>query len=471
MSQSPAPVEAYGAWLAQAPSGWGEAAERSAHRQFIDTIAVMIPGALEPVSRKTFALASRWGSGQCRAAGFPARLSAPFAALVNGASGHALDFDDNFDPAKAHASTVLVPAILAVADEEDLGGAACLDAYIAGLQIQARVGQALNPVHRNRGWHATGTTGALGAAAASARLLGLDARASAMALSISTSMAGGFMSQFGSMTKPLHAGFAAKAGVMAAYLAREGVTGGLETLDGPNAMNTLMVGPDLAALRENLPRIEHGQTLRFETRSIGEPLAITEYGFRVKRFANCGSAHRAMDGLLELMEKHGFGAGSVEAVHVHAPRTHLNNLMYESPETGLQAKFSLEYALACLLATGGCTLEDFSDEAVRREAVRALFPRIHRHPADKSEGEFPTLVLVELADGRKLETSVAMPAGSKPAPFSDEQYWRKFHDCVGPHMSASQIAELEACLRALPGLARARDLTAACAVDLNRSRR
>src|SRR5690606_852739 len=138
----------------------------------------------------------------------------PWAALVNGAAAHALDFDDNFDPAKAHASAVLVPAILALAEgragEPPISGFAMLDAYIVGLQIMGRTGQGVNPYHRDRGWHATATLGAIGAAAACARLLRLSAGQAAHALSLATSMASGSMAQFGTMAKPLHAGLAAK---------------------------------------------------------------------------------------------------------------------------------------------------------------------------------------------------------------------------------------------------------------------
>jgi 2-methylcitrate dehydratase PrpD len=128
---------------------------------------------------------------------------------------------------------VLVPPILAFAEQEKASGAACIDAYIAGLQILGRVGQGVNPIHRTRGWHATATVGAIGAAAASARMLRLDAGQASHALSIATSMAGGFMSQFGTMTKPMHAGLAAKAGVMAASLARGGIDAGYGTWTGP----------------------------------------------------------------------------------------------------------------------------------------------------------------------------------------------------------------------------------------------
>ncbi|WP_374764726.1 MmgE/PrpD family protein [Yunchengibacter salinarum] len=449
MSETPTPVEAYGRWVAETDGDWGEDALHSAHRQFIDTLAVMVPGAAEPVTHKAMALARQWGSGPVRAVGFADTLSAPMAAMVNGTAGHALDFDDNFDPPKGHSSTVLVPAILAVADLEGLSGAACLDAYIAGLQIQGRVGQALNPYHRDRGWHATATTGAVGAAAAVARLLKLDGEAAGRAISISTSMAAGFMSQFGTMTKPLHAGLAAKAGVMAGYFAREGITAGRHTLDGRTGMNTLMVGPDLKTLRARLENPDHGHSLRFEMDHIGDPLLITEHAFRVKRFPNCGAAHRAMDGVLDLITQQRLGADDIAEVHVHAPRVHFNNLMYTAPETGLGAKFSMEYALACLIATGKCTLADFTDEAVRRPDVRALFDRIHRHPVDALEGHCPTEVVVLLKDGVELTSTVTMPRGSKPAPFSDAEYWQKFESCTAPHMTETDRAALAAALKGL----------------------
>jgi 2-methylcitrate dehydratase PrpD len=446
------PVLAYGAWLAETPAAWPDAAWQAAHRAYIDIVAVMVPGAAEPVVGKAFETVRAWGEGGSTAIGRGARLPAPWAALVNGTAAHALDFDDNFDPAKAHATAVLAPAILALAEQEQASGRACLDAYVAGLQILGRVGQGVNPAHRNRGWHATATVGAIGAAAASARLLGLDARQAAFAISIATSMAGGFMSQFGTMTKPLHAGLAAKSGVLAASLARAGIDAGLDTLDGPNAMNRLMVGPDYEQLRDTLTHVEHGQNLRFETAAVGAPLLLLSSGLKLKRFPNCGSAHRAMDGLLALSEAHGFAADEVAAIHVRAPVTHLNNLMYQIPEDALQAKFSMEYALATILLTGNCTLADFSDEAVARPALAAFYPRIHRHGVDKAEGEFPTEVEVILEDGRRFETAVTWPAGSLAAPFTDAQLWAKFEGCTAGLLSPDRGAALREALEELPGL-------------------
>jgi 2-methylcitrate dehydratase PrpD len=446
------PITAYGRWLAETSAEWPEPAWEAAHRAFIDLIAVSVPGAAEPVTRAVFKTVRHWGGGPATAIGCGARLAAPWAALVNGTASHALDFDDNFDPAKAHASAVLVPAILALGEQEGVSGRDGLDAYIAGLQILGRVGQGVNPVHRNRGWHATATVGAIGAAAACARLLKLDAAAAGHAVSIATSMAAGFMSQFGTMVKPIHAGLAAKAGVTAASMARAGIAGGIDTLDGRTGMNRLMVGPDYEALRDGLTHVEHGQTLSFETERVGDPLLILSSGLKVKRFPNCGSAHRAMDGLLELRNRHGFNVEEVAEIHVRAPVSHLANLMYTDPTDPLQAKFSLEYGLAVALLYGGCRLGDFEGDMAMRPEVRALYSRIHRHPVDKAEGEFPTEVEVVLTDGRRFETKVPMPVGSLAAPFSIEDHWAKFDGCVAGAMPDPAKAALRDALERLPEL-------------------
>ena len=420
-----------------------------------------IPGAIEPVTSRVFDTVRGWGEGAASAIGFGTGLPAPWAALVNGTAAHALDFDDNFDPAKAHATAVLAPAILALAEQEGASGRACLDAYIAGLQILGRVGQGVNPVHRNRGWHATATVGAIGAAAACARLLRLDAERAGFAVSIATSMAAGFMSQFGTMTKPVHAGLAAKSGILACGLARSGISAGLETLDGSRGMNRLMVGPDYEQLRDTLTHIEHGQNLRFETEQVGEPLLILSSGFRVKRFPNCGSAHRAMDGILDLKQRHGLTAREVNAIHVRAPASHLANLMYTDPQDGMQAKFSLEYGIAVALLTGNATLADFTDDAARNKVVRALYPRIHRHAVDKAEGEFPTEVEAVLNDGRRFETAVPMPVGSLAAPFTLDQYWAKFEGCAAGVIEGEARADLHRHLATLPRLDSIKPLMAA----------
>lgn len=446
------PIQKFGAWLADTPDTWPDAAIDKAVRAFIDVVAVMVPGAQDDSTRRVFETVRAWGDGPCTVVGQAAKLSAPWAALVNGTAAHALDFDDNHDPAKAHATAVLVPALLALGEQENATGADLIDAYIAGLQIMGRVGQGVNPFHRNRGWHGTATVGAIGAAAGCARLLKLNPEQAGYAVSLSTSMAAGFMSQFGTMTKPTHAGLAAKAGVMSACLARQGLTAGLNTLDSPTGMNRLMVGPDYEELRDSITHPEHGQNLRFETDHIGAPLMILEHGLKVKRFPNCASAHRSMDALLLLKEEHGFGPEDVARIVVHAPKSHLNNLMHHDPRDPMQAKFSMQYSLAVALLSSTCTLNDFAPEMIMRAEVRDLYDLIELDPVDKGEGEFPTTVDIHLTSGDTLSKSMQMPLGSKAAPFTLEQHWLKYDGCVDGILDAQTKADLRVALEALPTL-------------------
>ncbi len=424
------PLHAFAQWTATTSNIWSETAISRAEAAFIDIIAVMIPGAKESVSEKTFQLAKTWGAGSCTAVGFETGLSAPMAALVNGTTAHALDFDDNFDPAKAHATAVLAPALLALAEDRNLDGMALLDAYIVGLQIIGRVGQGVNPFHRNRGWHATATVGAVGSAAGCARLLRLNTEKTAHAISLATSMAAGFMSQFGTMAKPLHAGLAASGAVKAALFAEAGITAGDQTLHSATGMGTLMVGQDVEDRRAEMKgQAEHGQTVIMRTEKIGEPLMIEKYGLKVKRFPNCGSVHRALDGVLELREKHGFRAQDVQAVHVRAPASHLRNLMYDNPENAMEAKFSLEYGIAIALLYGRAGLPEYELSTIMNPDVRALMPLTTKDYVEKMESEFRTEVHVTLKSGSRLSTSVQMPVGSSKRPLTNAQLMGKFDAC------------------------------------------
>jgi 2-methylcitrate dehydratase PrpD len=275
------------------------------------------------------------------------------------------------------------------------------------------------------------------------------------------------MSQFGTMAKSLHAGLAAKGGVVAAALAQQGMQAGRDTLDGPTGMNTLMVGPDRDQLKSDLTGAEHGQTLSFEVNSIGTPLHITEYGFRVKRFPNCGSAHRAMDILLELIQGHGIKGAEIEKVGVYAPKSHLDNLFYPDPVNGLEAKFSMQYALACLIETGYCKLQDFTDNAVLRSEIRAHFGKIQLHPIDQLESVCPTRLTVTCRHNKKYELSANMPKGSLAAPFTTAQYWEKFEACAAGLLDSDQTRALRQTLAGFAGMARVGDMTRHFAVDLH----
>jgi len=447
-------------WVSTQPSDWKKEAYEIAERSLIDTLACILAGAQETTITKLVGLVSSWGHGPSTIIGHELTLASPWAALVNGASAHVLDFDDNFDPAKAHASAVLIPALLAVGEQENTSTGAILDAYIVGLQVMGHVGQAVNPFHRNRGWHATATMGAIGAAAGSARLLRLNTEQTAHAISMATSRAGGFMSQFGTDTKPLHAGFAASGGVQSTLMAQAGLTAGTNTLDGPNSLRTLMVGQDAEACAEEmLGTAEHGQSVSFQAGRIAAPLHILAYGLKIKRFPNCGSVHRALDGLLELREAHALTAESVAEILVRAPASHLRNLMYEDPQTPAEAKFSLEYNLAAGLLQGQVGLSDFEPAAIARPALRALFSKVKKDPVEQLESAFPTEVHVRTSAGETFKTSIKMPVGSRQVPFTRAQLLQKFKNCVSTAAKWPSAQALQTKLETLDHSAPLADIT------------
>ena len=444
---TPNPLHSFAHWVATTERSWSDTALERANNAFIDTFAVMVAGAHEAVTDKVRGLAIAWGRGSCNVVGTREGLSAPMAALTNGTAAHALDFDDDFDPAKAHPSAVLIPALFALADDRGSTTEDLLDAYIVGLQIIGLVGQGVNPYHRSRGWHATGTVSAIGAAAGCARLLKLNARETAHAISLATSMAGGFMSQFGTMAKPMHAGFAAAGAVKAALFAEAGISAGEETLHGEHGMGTLMVGPDVAALRETMKsKDQYGQKVEFRTASIGTPLHIEKYGVKIKRFPNCGSTHRALDAVMILQEKHGFTADEVQRILVRAPAMLLKNLPYDDPQSPSEAKFCLEYNIAVALIYGGVSLSDFEPEAIKRANVQQVMQRVTKEAVTKLDSEFPTEVHVFLKGGDHLTAAIDRPVGSNERPLSQAQLWQKFGTCTKNHMTRQDAASLRTTL-------------------------
>jgi len=199
----------------------------------LDTVGVTLAGVSEPAAHIVRDVVADEGSDACGVFGTRVRASIGGAALANGTAAHALDYDDMCFVSLAHPSAPLVPAALAAAEAEGLSGRAVLDAYVVGFEVEARLGRLMNPRHYQRGWHCTSTLGTIGAAAAVSRLLGLDARTAGHALAIAASEASGVKENFGTMVKPLHAGLAARNGVLAALLARRGMTASELALAGP----------------------------------------------------------------------------------------------------------------------------------------------------------------------------------------------------------------------------------------------
>jgi 2-methylcitrate dehydratase PrpD len=421
------------------------AARAAAAGAFLDTIGVTLAGASEPAARIVQQVISGGGSGPCRVLGASICASATNAALANGTAAHAHDYDDMCFVSLAHPSAPLAAAALAAAEIAHASGPALLDAYIVGFEIEGRLGRAMNPRHYQRGWHCTSTLGTIGAAAAASRLLGVDATRADHALAIAASEASGLKENFGSMVKPLHAGLAARNGVLAAELARAGMTASLSAIDGPQGMLAAM---DSASL-----------TLDTVIGDLGSRWEILDTGITVKLYPSCAATHPSLDALLDLRRRERFTATDVASVEIGVDPVTPTVLLYEQPANALEAKFSMPFCAAAAIVDGHVGLDTFDDARVRDPQIRAMRSRVVMRIDPTLNAAAPPLtqarVTVRLADGREL-TAVADGARGYPAkPASGDELDAKFLSCAARAMPESRAREALAALR---GLESARDV-------------
>ena len=396
---------------------------RAAKAGVLDTIGVILAGAPEPVTRIVAEAVAEDGARPIAdQLGADLRTSAEGAALVNGTSGHALDYDDVNDSVRGHPSIAVLPAALAVAQSVRAPGRALLEAYIAGVEVMAKLGWAMGPAHYRRGWHATSTLGTLGAAAAAGKLLGLDAGRLEHTLAVAASEAGGCQQNFGTMTKPFHPGHAARCGVHAARLAAKGMTGAAAALEGPVGFFAVFSFGDarLTGLAEMM----------------GRPFDLLAPGLNVKKYPCCFQTHRAADGVLDLVESHGVRAEDVEGVTVTVPTGGRQALIYDRPQTGLQGKFSMPYVIAAAILDRCLGLDSFTDAAVARADARALLEKVTVvedaavPDAWNPSAQGSVTVEVQTRGGRRLARRVDHPRGSPQAPLRHEELVAKFRDCA-----------------------------------------
>ncbi len=426
-------------WIAEVPRERTAEAAPLAVAGMRDAIGVMLAGAEEETPRRVRAAVSRWGAGPSRIVGVGQAMASPWAALVNGAAAHVLDYDDTFAPLSGHATAVLVPAILALGEERQATGPELLDALVVGLEVMACVGRGVNPKHYALGWHATSTIGAIGAAGACARLLRLEAEQARDALSLAVSMAGGTRMQLGAMAKSIHAGLAAKAGILAAGLAETGAGGAAEALEGPWRFIEMYAG---RPAEEGIMRPP----------GANEPLAIEAIGISYKAYPTCAATHPSLDALLALRKRAGITAADIETIETDMPLVLSRNLMHPRPTTGMEARFSMEYCLATAATQGRLTLSDFEGDAIQRPAIRALMPRITMRgvPEPENAAPPPTTVTLRLRNGDVLTESRTERRGSLAYPMSAADHDAKFRDCAGHVLDAAGI---ERALLAIQGLA------------------
>ena len=393
---------------------WGKIA-------LLDTVGVTLAGAREDAPRLLDEVVGAPAGGPSLVFGSARRVSALDAALVNGTAAHALDFDNTASTIGGHVSAVMVPALIAAGDAHSGSGKDLLLAHAAGFQT-ARIGLALNPRHSEKGWHPTSTLGVFAVTAACARLLGLSVDQIETALALSTSLAAGTKANFGTMTKPLHAGQCARGGLMSALLARKGFTANRDAFEHKQGFLNLFSDGG----RHDASRVLNGW---------GEPLDIVDPGASYKLYPCCYSTHSAIQGALSLVREHGlFDPVEIGRIDTRTSERALAHTDRACPKTALEAKFSVQYCVSRALVHGKVILEHFDGAAHNEPAMQSLLAKVHSVPYTGpffSEDRFDARVKVTLRDGRVLETKVDSPLGRTVGdPIPKDALNTKFRDCA-----------------------------------------
>lgn len=401
----------------------------------LDCLGVAVAGAGEPAARIVASVvAQEGGNSQSTIFGTNLRVPASGASLANGTAAHALDFDDTHHPGFLHPSAVLVPALCALAEERSLDGRSVITAFLYGLDVMAALGAALNPGHYERGWHATSTIGSVMAAAACGVLLGLEHEQMVAAIGMGATEASGIRRNFGTMSKPYHAGMAARNGVIAAKLAQAGLTADTAILEGERGFGDVFQG--MAGWDRNrfLDILNH----RFE-------LAVE--GMAVKQFASCGATHPPIEAILELRRAHNLAPSQVQEIVVVTHPMLKGVLIHENPQTGLEGKFSIQHCLAVALVDGLAGLFQFTDAKVHDPAINAVARRV-KHLTDPTVGlaghmSWGSIVTVRMVNGGQFTQAVDVARGKWIGePLLAIEIEAKFRECVAAGGLSDQAADL-----------------------------
>ena len=401
----------------------------------IDTIGVTLAGSVEPCAANllhTPGVAE--APGPCTLFGTYRKTSALDATFFNGTASHALDYDDFSQPMGGHQSAPLVAPLLAVAEERRLSGAQLIQSYVVGVETEIRLARSVNFHHYDKGWHPTATMGVFGAAAAVGHMIGLDAERLSVALAIAASFASGVKANFGTMVKPLHVGQCARNGLLAALLADAGYDANPAVLEHKQGFFNAFNGPGNYAADKIF---EHW----------ADPLEITGKTMGLKQFPCCGSTHPAIAMMLALRHEERIRADDVAKIEIMPHRRRLPHTDNPSPQTPLQAKFSVQYAVARVLLDGAVRIADFEGDAHLDARIRPLLARTtafaHPDMADDADAQFGAEVRVTMNDGRVLSRRVDDMAGrGGDHAMSSEELWEKFDDCARRALPKEDIMPL-----------------------------
>jgi 2-methylcitrate dehydratase PrpD len=416
----------------------------------LDTVGVTLAGCSEPCAQIVRKLAGNGGASLVF--GTAERTGALDAALVNGVAAHALDFDDMNNTLGGHPSAPILPALFALADERPVSGRAFIAAFVAGFETECKIGSGVHFHHYTKGWHPTATLGVFGTAAGACNLMRLDAERTAIALAIAASLAAGIKANFGTMTKPLHVGHCARSGLFAALLAEQGFTANPGVFEHNQGFLDVFNGPGTYDVERMLAHW-------------GDPFDIVAPGIAVKQYPCCGSTHPALDVMLDLVRRHDLKPANVARIDAWTHARRLEHTNRPDPQSGLQAKFSVQYCLARALTDRAIRIEHFEGDAWGEPAVRAVLPRVHaaayttaQFPADNHYG---AEVKVTTTDGKEVSSKVDEAAGRTSGnPLSRDRLREKFDNCVARALPRSRVGALADMIERLDTVADMRSFSA-----------
>jgi 2-methylcitrate dehydratase PrpD len=429
----PAVTRELATFVQHAPSALGSRRALDVVKQaMLDLFGVVVAGAGSDAGRRALQYARSQGrDGASAVLAGRVRLAPSLAALANGTAGHALDYDD-IGLGAGHISVAILPAVFALAEQEQSDGAALVDAVAVGYEVAHRLTTMYTDTRLGpyaAGYHKPSVYSSLGAAAACARLLGLSVDATANALGIAASESGGLRANFGTMTKPLHAGIANRTGIEAALLARSGFTASSEVLEQRFGWHDVICRGegDLDVVLADIDRVGHGRAYAIEQ------------GLIFKAYPCCGANHYAIDGVTNLMNDAGLKEPDVQSLDVWIEQRNLNDvLVYPWPRTPLEGKFSLAYNVAAALADGAVTVNTFTDASLDRLA--AYRRKIHVHPtADLPQNG--ARIKIVASDGQIFEREQLILRGSIEDPMTTADLEGKFRSNVADRISSEAAAD------------------------------
>ncbi|MGY4654584.1 MmgE/PrpD family protein [Mycobacterium sp. URHB0021] len=399
----------------------------AARRALVDHIGVTVAGSADDATRRARAAIAASGSGgSATVVGSRMRVAAPFAAFLNAFASHVLDLDDVYNPpgTTVHGSCSVWPAILAVADNRPVSGRDALASFALGFEVETRVAHAAGQTHYDAGWHVTGTSGHVGAAAAAARTMGLDREQVEHAMAAGATQAAGLRIMAGSDLKSMHPGKAAMDGVLAATLVEHRLTASPRVLEGDFGYLAVMStdpAPD---------RISTG---------LGETWNLTSNGHKL--YPSGSLTHPMVDGVIALVAGEDVAAGEVTVIDVRVspPAARFTDL--PRPGTPMQAKFSLRHCAAAAVVFRRLGTEELSREVLGRPDVVDLRDRV-KVVTDPALGKQDADVEITLASGRTLSTQVRGNRGTPAAPLDDDELGAKFRELVGPVLGAERTERL-----------------------------